>query len=261
MISEHVMHFPTAPIQSSNMSKNQSLIMSPEAAPNPIGKVEEAKKQFEASKEVKPSLKTASKTFKPASALNTSNSFVKKEPKIALSYMQAAPPSITNMPPPALGMYSGPKQQLNDMGVTPANTTFQNQLPSLNLSFQPPMPQPPMPQAPPMPPSYVPPSSSISEPLAGPPISSAGSYVTGRLKYFKENDNYGFIVSDLDGENIFFHYSEMKSQSLSKMFLAQAKNHIIRLTFQIVKYIGKYKLSKKAVNIYVTEVTPYTQTK
>jgi len=90
-----------------------------------------------------------------------------------------------------------------------------------------------------------------------PPSNIASSaQLTGRLKYFKEDDNYGFIVSDIDGDNIFFHYSELKSHTISKESLAMAKDkYIIRLVFQVVKYVGKYKLSKKAVNIFITEFT------
>jgi cold shock CspA family protein len=32
---------------------------------------------------------------------------------------------------------------------------------------------------------------------------------TGRLKFFDENKNYGFIVSDVDGKDIFVHYDDL----------------------------------------------------
>lgn len=40
--------------------------------------------------------------------------------------------------------------------------------------------------------------------------------VTGRLKFFNEGQSYGFIVSDIDGKDLFFHYDDMKKTNLSK---------------------------------------------
>lgn len=198
-------------------------------------------------KEQKSALKTNSKQFKPASSKSGSNSFYTKQPKAHLSYIQASPGGDD------LLHHSNAASFNNDLPMmTHINTTFQEMLPTMI-----PPPFPPLHGGMPQPP--IPPSSSINSSFTKPSTSMnlfpTGSQVTGRLKYFKEDGDYGFIVSDLDGENIFFHYSEMKSQSLSKDFLSQAKSkYIIRVVFQIVKYIGKYKLSKKAVNIYVTEV-------
>uniref|UniRef100_A0A7S3N525 CSD domain-containing protein n=1 Tax=Euplotes harpa TaxID=151035 RepID=A0A7S3N525_9SPIT len=202
-------------------------------------------KKTHSPKEPKTSLKTDSRQFKPATAKSTNNSFYQKKPKAHLSYMQSPPGGDDLVPHLNMSSFNNDLPMMSQI-----NTTFQGMLPSM-------MPPPPFQGMLPQPP--IPPSSSINSSFTKPSSSvfPTGSQVTGRLKYFKEDGNYGFIVSDLDGENIFFHYSEMKSQSLTKEFLTQAKSqYIIRVVFQIVKYIGKYKLSKKAVNIYVTEVNP-----
>ncbi len=34
--------------------------------------------------------------------------------------------------------------------------------------------------------------------------------MTGTLKFFYEHDSYGFIVSEVDGKDVFFHYDDMK---------------------------------------------------
>jgi hypothetical protein len=40
--------------------------------------------------------------------------------------------------------------------------------------------------------------------------------VTGRLKFFNEGQSYGFILSDIDGKDLFFHFDDMKKTNLSK---------------------------------------------
>ena len=39
---------------------------------------------------------------------------------------------------------------------------------------------------------------------------------TGRLKFFDESKNYGFIVMDLDGKDLFVHYDDMKKAGVTK---------------------------------------------
>eukprot|EP00349_Pseudokeronopsis_sp_Brazil_P011481 CAMPEP_0202977618 /NCGR_PEP_ID=MMETSP1396-20130829/84356_1 /ASSEMBLY_ACC=CAM_ASM_000872 /TAXON_ID= /ORGANISM="Pseudokeronopsis sp., Strain Brazil" /LENGTH=157 /DNA_ID=CAMNT_0049716399 /DNA_START=1678 /DNA_END=2151 /DNA_ORIENTATION=+ len=81
--------------------------------------------------------------------------------------------------------------------------------------------------------------------------------VTGRLKFFNEGQNYGFIVSDIDGKDLFFHYDDMKKTNLSKQFLKDAKNRfIVRFQFKVMAYYGKYNLSKKAVDIDLLKIEP-----
>jgi cold shock CspA family protein len=81
--------------------------------------------------------------------------------------------------------------------------------------------------------------------------------VTGRLKFFNEGASYGFILSDIDNKDIFFHFDDMKKTSLSKQFLKEAKNKfIVRFQFKVMGYFGKYTNSKKAVDIELVKIEP-----
>lgn len=81
--------------------------------------------------------------------------------------------------------------------------------------------------------------------------------VTGRLKFFNEGQSYGFIMSDIDGKDLFFHFDDMKKTNLSKQFLKDAKNRfIVRFQFKVMGYYGKYNLSKKAVDIDLLKIEP-----
>ena len=40
--------------------------------------------------------------------------------------------------------------------------------------------------------------------------------VTGTLKFYYENDNYGFLVGDGDGKDVFFHFDDMRDTHLTK---------------------------------------------
>jgi len=73
---------------------------------------------------------------------------------------------------------------------------------------------------------------------------------TGRLKFFDEVQNYGFLVVDDDESDLFVHYDDLKTSRLSRDILRQAKtNYFLQFSFDIAFYSGKYKESKKAVNL------------
>lgn len=73
---------------------------------------------------------------------------------------------------------------------------------------------------------------------------------SGRLKFFDEAKNYGFIVMDEDGSDIFVHYDDLVKANLSKDLLKTAKKgNNIKLSFGCHNYVGKHKNSKKAVDI------------
>lgn len=73
---------------------------------------------------------------------------------------------------------------------------------------------------------------------------------TGRLKFFDEGKNYGFIVMDDDGSDIFVHYDDLHKANINKEFLKSSKfGNSIRLSFNCMEYIGKYNRSRKATDI------------
>ena len=55
---------------------------------------------------------------------------------------------------------------------------------------------------------------------------------TGRLKFFDDVKNYGFIILDSDGSDILVHYDDLSKANLPKEFLRTAKKgNLIRLSF------------------------------
>jgi hypothetical protein len=73
---------------------------------------------------------------------------------------------------------------------------------------------------------------------------------SGRLKFFDENKNYGFIIMDEDGSDIFVHYDDLQKAGINKDFLKAARmGQVIKLAFNCMKYIGKYDKSRKATDI------------
>ena len=78
---------------------------------------------------------------------------------------------------------------------------------------------------------------------------------TGRLKFFDPNRNYGFLIMDLDGSDIFVHYDDFSLAGIQKNLLKKVrKKFVIRFSFSRMTYIGKYKKSKKAVEIQLISV-------
>ena len=81
--------------------------------------------------------------------------------------------------------------------------------------------------------------------------------VTGTLKFYYEGDSYGFLVSDGDGKDVFFHFDDMRDTNLSKQQLQNARdNYIIRFAYNKLAYFGRYGLSMKAINIELVEIVP-----
>jgi len=77
---------------------------------------------------------------------------------------------------------------------------------------------------------------------------------TGRLKFFDEAKNYGFIIMDDDGSDIFVHMDDLMKANIPKETLRTIKNgNMIRLSFCCMSYIGKYKKSRKAIEIIILE--------
>lgn len=97
-------------------------------------------------------------------------------------------------------------------------------------------------------------SSNLTSGSASPPVAEL-KVGTGLLKFFNQQHQYGFIISEKDGSDIFFHYDDVKHTQLSKEFLRHAtENYDVRFSFQILDYVGKYESSKKAVNINLLSI-------
>lgn len=78
---------------------------------------------------------------------------------------------------------------------------------------------------------------------------------TGRLKFFDEHKNFGFIIMDDDGSDIFVHFDDLSKANLPKELLRTAKKgNTIKLSFTCLSYIGKHNRSKKAVDLELLPV-------
>ena len=89
------------------------------------------------------------------------------------------------------------------------------------------------------------------------PINPEHIKVTGTLKFFYENENYGFMVGDNDGKDVFFHYDDLKHTNLTKEQLVQYREtYSIRFAYNKLAYFGRYGLSMKAINIDFVEMVP-----
>ena len=78
----------------------------------------------------------------------------------------------------------------------------------------------------------------------------------GRLKFFDEAKNYGFIVLDEDKTDIFVHYDDLCKANIDKEFLKTAKKgNNIRFSFNLMNYMGKYDKSRKAIDIELIAIT------
>lgn len=88
----------------------------------------------------------------------------------------------------------------------------------------------------------------------------------GRLKFFDESKNYGFIVLDQDNTDIFVHVDDLQKVGITKEFLrggsgsqyksqtgvrhfGKGPGQAPRFSFAIMVYLGKYNKSRKAVDL------------
>lgn len=69
----------------------------------------------------------------------------------------------------------------------------------------------------------------------------------GRIKFIDEKNQYGFIIKEADGTDIFFHLSDLELVNLPIKTMQEEKE--LRYSFAELEYIGKHSLSKKAVDI------------
>ncbi|CAD8096852.1 unnamed protein product [Paramecium sonneborni] len=79
---------------------------------------------------------------------------------------------------------------------------------------------------------------------------SSNPIYTGRLKFFDEQKNYGFIVMDEDKSDIFVHLDDLQKAGVTKEILKTSKQgSLLRFQFNCMVYVGKYKKSRKAVEL------------
>lgn len=83
------------------------------------------------------------------------------------------------------------------------------------------------------------------------PWQYADPYFVGQLKFFDETQKYGFLTLDADGTDLFVHYDDLLRSGITVNELRVAKLCKFKFAFQCSSYYGKYKLSKKAVNIII----------
>ena len=76
-----------------------------------------------------------------------------------------------------------------------------------------------------------------------------GEYLTGRIKFFDEAQNYGFFILDRDGTDLFVHYDDLLKSGITKDYIRVAIDTNMRFGFKRMSYYGKYKLSYKAVDV------------
>ena len=70
------------------------------------------------------------------------------------------------------------------------------------------------------------------------------------MKFFDETKDYGFIIMDEDESDIFVHFDDLSKANITKELLRTIKNgNSLKFCFSCLTYIGKYKKSRKAVDI------------
>lgn len=63
---------------------------------------------------------------------------------------------------------------------------------------------------------------------------------------------FGFIGQQNDPSDVFFHFDDIKTPGIKPKFLKTVKDGaIIKMSYNILNYYGKYKNSNKAVNIQI----------
>ena len=103
---------------------------------------------------------------------------------------------------------------------------------------------------------YPQPSSTTNFPPTAAISDSSEKRYTGRLKFFDDAKNYGFIIMDADESDIFVHYDDLQKAGITKEIIKTVKNDMymqIRFSFKVMEYFGKYKKSRKAVELIIID--------
>jgi hypothetical protein len=130
----------------------------------------------------------------------------------------------------------------------PQHVPIQSLSPTKNPIYKAPAPVQPIPNY------YATPP--YSPPVQTPVETGETKRYTGRLKFFDDARNYGFIIMDSDESDIFVHYDDLQKAGISKDVIKSFKNEMymqIRFSFKVMEYFGKYKKSRKAVELIIID--------
>lgn len=85
----------------------------------------------------------------------------------------------------------------------------------------------------------------------------------GTLKFFDEKNNFGFFIKEDDQSEIFVHFDDLEKAGVTKDEIKESLENKTKLCFEFncMKYVGRYKESKKAVDIVqISEKSSLPQT-
>ena len=72
---------------------------------------------------------------------------------------------------------------------------------------------------------------------------------TGVLKFYNESKGFGFVGCEQDGTEIFLHGDDLLKANIDiKNLKKRSVQGLIRFSFSILEYMGKYNRSKKVVD-------------
>ena len=243
-------------------SPNTSLLNDTAAEPHerPLNKSFDQKDIFrEDIKKPQASLKTSSKEFVPkhrkqrslgsATSLHKSM-FVSHEPASHANISFEMPPLSHSFQAPEMLPPQYPSLLAGSLMMPPIHFPTGPPTPMFTMFNHVPGPAPPMGMELTMlTPDMFPPDNLV--PLEDPYRAS------GYLKFFNDEQEYGFIVSDTDKSDVFFHYDDIRRTNLSKEFLRDSKTtFLVQFTFKVLAYFGKYNFSKKAVDVELVKIEP-----
>ena len=94
------------------------------------------------------------------------------------------------------------------------------------------------------------------DPFQAKVISQDTACRVGRLKFFSEESEFGFLINE-QGEEIFVHKDDLVKAGIDTVNLAyQKKFYEIQISFRTIQYQGRTKVSRKAVDLQIVGYLP-----